>query len=38
VGTIRVRDAQGQDVPHDLLFAFAFHAFWPDGEWMLDAR
>ncbi|MDE9450733.1 DUF3179 domain-containing protein [Aliiroseovarius sp. Z3] len=35
VGTIRVRDAQGRDVPHDVLFAFAFHAFWPDGSWML---
>lgn len=35
VGTIRVRDAQGRDIPHDVLFAFAFHAFWPDGEWML---
>lgn len=35
VGTIRVRNAAGQDVPHDLLFAFAFHAFWPDGAWML---
>ncbi|MEM6696631.1 MAG: hypothetical protein AAF626_18370, partial [Pseudomonadota bacterium] len=36
VGTIRVRDAQGHDVPHDVLFAFAFHAFWPDGTWMLN--
>ncbi len=35
VGSIRVRDANGQDVPHDVLFAFAFHAFFPDGEWML---
>jgi len=35
VGTVRVRDAQGRDVPHDVLFAFAFHAFWPDGQWML---
>lgn len=35
VGTIRVRNAQGEDVPHDILFAFAFHAFWPEGEWML---
>ncbi len=35
VGTIRVRDASGADVPHDVMFAFAFHAFWPDGEWML---
>ena len=35
VGTIRVRDANGADVPHDVMFAFAFHAFWPDGEWML---
>jgi len=36
VGTIRVRDGQGRDVPHDVMFAFAFHAFWPDGAWMLD--
>lgn len=35
VGTIRVRDVQGRDVAHDILFAFAFHAFWPDGKWML---
>jgi hypothetical protein len=35
VGTIRVRDASGADVPHDVMFAFAFHAFWPDGQWML---
>ncbi len=35
VGTIRVKDASGKDVPHDVLFAFAFHAFWPDGQWML---
>ncbi len=37
VGNIRVRDAAtGRDVPHDLMFAFAFHAFFPDGEWMRD--
>ena len=35
VGTIRVKDANGNDVPHDVLFAFAYHAFWPDGTWML---
>ncbi|MEP2530991.1 DUF3179 domain-containing protein [Shimia sp.] len=35
VGTIRVRDKKGQDVPHDVMFAFAYHAFWPDGQWML---
>ena len=35
VGTVRVRDAQGNDVPHDVMFAFAFHAFWPEGTWML---
>jgi hypothetical protein len=35
VGTVRVRDAQGRDLPHDVMFAFAFHAFWPDGRWML---
>jgi hypothetical protein len=36
VGTVRVRDAQGRDVAHDVMFAFAFHAFWPDGTWMVD--
>lgn len=36
VGTVRVRDAAGRDVPHDVMFAFAFHAFFPRGEWMLD--
>ncbi|MDU8910520.1 DUF3179 domain-containing protein [Aestuariicoccus sp. MJ-SS9] len=35
VGSVRVRDAQGRDVPHDVMFAFAFHAFWPQGKWML---
>ena len=36
VGTVRVRDAAtGDDLPHDIPFAFAFHAFWPDGTWML---
>ncbi|WP_204114101.1 DUF3179 domain-containing protein [Shimia biformata] len=35
VGSIRVRDAGGADMPHDVMFAFAFHAFWPDGTWML---
>ena len=35
VGAIRVRDGAGRDVPHDVMFAFAFHAFWPDGQWML---
>lgn len=35
VGSIRVRDAAGRDVAHDVMFAFAFHAFWPEGIWML---
>ncbi|MGR3515148.1 MAG: DUF3179 domain-containing protein [Paracoccaceae bacterium] len=35
VGSIRVRDANGNDVAHDVMFAFAFHAFWPKGTWML---
>jgi len=35
VGQIRVRDAQGRDLVHDVMFAFAFHAFWPEGDWML---
>ncbi len=36
VGTIRVRDTQGRDVVHDVMFAFAFHAFWPNGHWNLN--
>ncbi|MEX5729262.1 hypothetical protein Ga0609869_002615 [Rhodovulum iodosum] len=36
VGNIRVRDGAGRDLPHDVLFAFAFHAFWPEGTWMVD--
>lgn len=36
IGTLTVTDQTGAPVPHDLLFAFAFHAFWPDGTWMLD--
>jgi hypothetical protein len=35
VGNVRVRDAAGRDVVHDIPFAFAFHAFHPDGLWML---
>ena len=35
VGNVRVRDGQGRDVAHDVMFAFAFHAFWPGGDWML---
>ena len=35
VGTVRVRDAAGADLPHDVMFAFAFHAFFPEGTWML---
>ena len=35
VGTVRVRDASGADLPHDVMFAFAYHAFWPEGAWML---
>lgn len=35
VGMIRVRDGAGRDLVHDVMFAFAFHAFYPEGEWML---
>lgn len=35
IGNIRVQDAAGADLPHDVMFAFAFHAFWPEGDWML---
>ncbi|MGY6534736.1 MAG: DUF3179 domain-containing protein [Pararhodobacter sp.] len=36
VGSVRVRDADGNAVVHDIPFAFAFHAFHPDGQWMLE--
>ena len=36
VGTVRVKDASGKDLAHDVMFAFAYHAFWPNGEWMLE--
>ncbi len=36
VGTVRVRNAAGDDLPHDVMFAFAYHAFWPDGAWMVE--
>ncbi len=36
VGNVRVYDARnGRPVPFEVVFAFAFHAFVPDGEWML---
>ena len=35
VGTVRVRDADGNDVAHDVMFAFTYHAFFPEGEWKL---
>lgn len=38
VGSIRVRDGQGRDLAHDVMFAFAFHAFWPEGRWMLSVE
>ncbi len=38
VGTIRVKDiASGGDVPYDPMFAFAFQAFFPDGELLFEA-
>jgi hypothetical protein len=35
VGNVRVQDANGQDVAHDIPYAFAFLAFFPDGVWMM---
>lgn len=35
VGNVRVRDEAGKDVVHDVMFAFTFDAFWPEGIWML---
>ncbi|MBD3625518.1 MAG: DUF3179 domain-containing protein [Rhodobacteraceae bacterium] len=35
VGSIRVFDTAGRPVAHEVVFAFAFHAFTPNGQWML---
>ena len=36
IGDVRVfQAATGAPLAHDIPFAFAFHAFRPDGEWML---
>ncbi len=36
VGTVRVFDAEtGAAVVHEVVFAFAFHAFTPEGKWNL---
>ncbi|MEM6465850.1 MAG: DUF3179 domain-containing protein [Pseudomonadota bacterium] len=36
IGMIRVQDPKtGEDLVHEVVFAFAFHAFAPDGKWML---
>lgn len=36
IGSIRVFDADtGAPVVHEVVFAFAFHAFAPEGRWML---
>ena len=36
VGSVTVEDATGAPVPHDVIFAFVFHAFWPEGRWHID--
>ena len=35
LGTVLVQDASGADVVYDVVFAFAFAAFVPGGDWML---
>jgi hypothetical protein len=35
IGSIRVKDSDGNNIAHDVMFAFAYHAFWPKGVWML---
>ncbi len=35
IGSIRVYDAAGNPLEHEVVFAFAFHAFTDDAHWML---
>ena len=37
IGSVEVTDERGALVVHDLVFAFAFAAFLPDGKWMLKS-
>lgn len=36
IGSIRVYDANGNNVEHEVVFAFAFNAFADNAEWMLE--
>ena len=36
IAAIRTHDNAGNDIAHDVMFAFAFHAFCPDGVLMLE--
>jgi hypothetical protein len=36
IAAIRTRDDAGNDIAHEVMFAFAFHAFWPNGVWMIE--
>ena len=38
VPSITVTDNDGNPIVHDVMFAFAFHAFYPDGQWMLGRQ
>jgi len=38
VGNVAVAAPDGAPVVHEVVFAFAFHAFTPEGEWMLGAE
>lgn len=35
IGMIRVQDRAGRNLVHDVMFAFAFDAFYPNGTWMI---
>ena len=36
VGNLSVTDPDGAPLVHDVTFAFVFHAFEPEGRWMLE--
>ncbi len=38
LGNVIVTDMAGQDLAHDVAFAFAFAAFRPQGEWMMGSQ
>jgi hypothetical protein len=38
IPSVEVTHVDGTPIVHDVMFAFAFHAFHPNGQWMLGRQ